>query len=81
MDRGDWVGGRNTLYSRNPISKVPGYWEVVSLLGSCKAFKNKAGERQRRGELKKDVAGRQGIVWVVPGPFWDRRTQTFTLSG
>lgn len=75
-------GVRNTLYSRNPLSRLPSYWEVVSLLGSCKAFKSKAGERERerRKELKKDIAGRQGITWVVPGHFWDRRTQTLILS-
>ena len=69
------------LCSRNPISKVPSHWEVVSLLGSCNAFKNKAGERERRRELKKDIAGRQEIAWVVPGHFWDRRTRTLILSG
>lgn len=79
MDRGDQVAG--TLYSKNPISKVPSYWEVVSLLGSCNAFRNEGGEREKRRELKKNIAGRQGIAWVVPGHFWDRRTQTLIPSG
>lgn len=67
-------GDRNTLYSRNPISKVPSYWEVVSLLGGCNAFKNKAGEREREG------GRRRRITWVVPGHFWDRRAQSLALG-
>jgi len=61
-------GGRNTLYPTNPISNLPSYWEMVSLRGSCNAFKIKAGERDRRRELKKDIAGRQGIAWVIQVP-------------
>lgn len=67
--------GRNTLYSRNPISKVPSYWEMVSLLGNSNAFKNKNGESE---------GGEKGIertAWVVPGPFRGRRTRTLILNG
>lgn len=55
--------GRNTLYSSNPISKVPSWWEIMSLPGNFNAFKNKNGESEGK---KKDTEG-QGWSQVLSG--------------
>lgn len=50
-------------------------------MGGCNDFKSKAGERQRGKGLKKDIAGRQGIAWEVPGQRWDERMQSLIQVG